>query len=269
MDVLSSSDVSVGAPSGVRTSVRRLGNMRTDRWWLEPLITVGVLGAFVVYATFGAFWPRYYWIDPYISPMYSPCIAKSCAHLTFGRFAIQFWTISPALLILPMPLFFRLTCYYYRKAYYRAFWWSPPACAVADARDRYTGERRPPLILQNLHRYALYLAAPYPVILLWEALHSFRFPNGWGVGLGTLILLFNAFSLGVYTLSCHSCRHLCGGYLDQFSLKPARYKFWKAVTWLNERHMPIAWASMIVVAFADVYVRLVAAGAIPDPRIVF
>ena len=35
---------------------------------------------------------------------------------------------NPALLVLPFPLTFRLTCYYYRKAYYRAFFWSPPAC---------------------------------------------------------------------------------------------------------------------------------------------
>ena len=29
--------------------------LRTDRWWLQPLITVAVLLSFVVYATFRAF----------------------------------------------------------------------------------------------------------------------------------------------------------------------------------------------------------------------
>ena len=67
--------------------------------------------------------------------------------------------VSPALFILPFPLLFRATCYYYRKAYYRAFFWDPPACAVSEVapRKNYTGEREFPFILQNLHRYAFYL----------------------------------------------------------------------------------------------------------------
>src|SRR5438067_1236350 len=77
----------------------------------------------------------------------------------------DWWHCSPALLILPFPLGFRLTCYYYRKAYYRSFWLSPPACAVADAHRRYTGERRFPLIFQNVHRYFFYLALPFAVLL--------------------------------------------------------------------------------------------------------
>ena len=79
-------------------------------------------------------------------------------------------------MVLPFLLGFRLTCYYYRKAYYRSFWLSPPACAVAEPHSRYSGETRFPFNLQNLHRYALYLAIPVLAILWWDALEAFRFP---------------------------------------------------------------------------------------------
>ena len=51
--------------------------------------------------------------------------------------------VSPAIFILPFPLLFRATCYYYRKAYYRAFFWDPAGCAIPEKAKRpgYTGER--------------------------------------------------------------------------------------------------------------------------------
>jgi hypothetical protein len=242
--------------------------LRKDRWWLPPLVTVAVLGVFVIYATWVAFVNRDYWADPYLSPFYSPCLASNCQEPTWSIVG-DWWRLSPALLVLPFPLGFRLTCYYYRKAYYRAFWWAPPACAVPDARSRYTGETRFPLILQNIHRYFFYLALPLPIILTWDALRSFHFPDGWGIGLGTVILLVNAVFLALYTLSCHSCRHLCGGRLNNFSRHPVRFWMWRQVSALNARHMPLAWISLVFVALADLYVRLVATGVISDPRLVF
>jgi hypothetical protein len=125
--------------------------LRRDRWWLQPLVTVAVLAGFVVYGTWVAFANRAYFADPYLSPFYSPCLTSSCEQPTWAIIG-SWWPLSPALLVLPFPLGFRLTCYYYRKAYYRSFWWAPPACAVPDARPRYTGETRFPLILQNIHR---------------------------------------------------------------------------------------------------------------------
>jgi hypothetical protein len=252
---------------GVHVELPRLRGraLRPDRWWVPPLITVAVLGAFVVYGTWVAFVNRDYYADPYVSPFYSPCLASNCDHATWKLFG-NWWGLSPALLILPFPLGFRLTCYYYRKAYYRAFLWSPPACAVPDARARYTGESRFPGILQNVHRYFFYLAIPFPFILLWDGIRAFDFPDGFGMGVGTLILLVNAVLLGTYTLSCHSCRHLCGGNLDSFARSPRRHRFWKLVSSLNARHMQIAWVSLFGVALTDVYVRLVATGVINDPR---
>jgi hypothetical protein len=64
-----------------------------------------------------------------------------------------------------LPAGFRLTCYYYRRAYYRSWWLSPPACAVAGPRRRYTGETRFPLLGQNVHRYFFYVALVFNVIL--------------------------------------------------------------------------------------------------------
>ena len=130
-------------------------------------------------------------MDPYLSPFFSPCLASNCEEATWDLFGTH-WGFSPALLILPFPLGFRLTCYYYRKAYYRSFLWSPPACAVSDFRSSYTGETKFPLILQNAHRYFFFLALPFPIILLYDALRAFRFEGEFGMGLGTLILLANA-----------------------------------------------------------------------------
>jgi hypothetical protein len=246
------------APIGAAT-------LRRDRWWVEPTVTVAVLLGFVIYGTWVAFVNRDYFADPYLSPFYSPCLAANCAEPTWELFG-SWWALSPALLVLPFPLGFRLTCYYYRKAYYRSFWWAPPACAVPDARRRYTGETRFPLILQNIHRYFFYLALPFPVILTWDALRAFSFPDGFGVGVGTLVLLVNVVLLWLYTLSCHSCRHLCGGQLDMLSRSPGRAWLWRKVTVLNARHAVWAWLSLFSVALADVYVRLVATGAITDLR---
>jgi hypothetical protein len=232
---------------------------------VPPLVTATVLIVFVGYSTWAALANADYYADPYLSPLYSPCLASRCEHTT-GQVVGDWWRLSPALLILPIPLGFRLTCYYYRKAYYRAFFWSPPACAVRDARAGYQGEARFPLILQNLHRYFFYLVLPFPFILLYDAVRAFDFPDGFGMGVGTLVLLVNAVLLGAYTLSCHSCRHLCGGGLDLFSKSPTRYRLWRLTSRLNHRHMQIAWVSLVGVAATDLYVRLVASGAIRDLR---
>src|SRR5215471_5881937 len=125
----------------VTVAGRDVRTERQDRWWLAPLATVLVLGAFVAYGLWVTFANENYYTRPYLSPFYSPCLAANCEHHTW-RLVGDWWTLSPALLVLPIPLGFRLTCYYYRKAYYRAFFWSPPACAVKDARARYSGEAR-------------------------------------------------------------------------------------------------------------------------------
>ncbi len=90
----------------------RLGStLRRDAWWIEIIPIIIMMGGFSIYATVRAFENAYYSWGPYLSPFYSPLIDPQ--H--------HWWPFSPALLILVGPLGFRATCYYYRKALYRAF----------------------------------------------------------------------------------------------------------------------------------------------------
>jgi hypothetical protein len=256
-----------GAPGRARIAAKTL---RTDRWWLQPLITVSVLGLFAVYATIRAFENGRYYAEPYLTPLYSPCLTTGCAsHASdFGRPIGDWWALSPALIILVFPLGFRLTCYYYRKAYYRAFWASPPACAVAEPHGKYTGETRFPLIFQNVHRYFWYIALLFCVLLTYDAALGFRDDKAhwFHMGLGTVILLINAALIWAYTLSCHSCRHIVGGRLKHFSQHPIRYWTWTQVSKLNARHMQLAWVSLVWLVVTDFYVFLLAGNAFSDPR---
>jgi hypothetical protein len=256
-----------GAPAPRRAAIAARA-LRTDRWWIQPLVTVVVLVSFVAYSSFRAFQNAHYFAEPYISPFYSPCITTACEGSTFPElFTGPAW-ISPALYILVIPLGLRLTCYYYRKTYYRSFWLSPPACAVGEPHKRYTGETRLPLLGQNIHRYALYAALIFNVILTYDAVLAFRDEEGeWGhMGLGTLVLLANATLLWLYSLSCHSCRHIIGGRLNHFSRHPLRYKAWTRISALNGRHALYAWLSLFSVAIADAYVFLLATDTITDIR---
>jgi hypothetical protein len=234
--------------------------LRRDPWWIEILPVVAILGGFGLYATLRAFEGKYFEWGPYLSPFYSPLIDAN--H--------RWWKFSPALIILGGPLGFRATCYYYRKAYYRAFFLDPPACAVGEPRHSYSGETKFPFLLQNLHRYFLYLAIIFLCFLWKDAISAFFFDGQFGIGVGTIVLLVNVCLLSFYTLSCHSLRHLAGGKLDCFSCATfgrPRHSVWSALSVLNERHMLFAWLSLFSVGLADFYVRLVSSGAIHDVRL--
>jgi hypothetical protein len=175
------------------------------------------------------------------------------------------------MLILPGPLSFRLTCYYYRKAYYRAFAWDPPACAVGErAPRRYNGETKL-LLFQNLHRFALYLAIVVLVVLWKDAILAIvGWKDGVHVGIGTLVMIVNVVLISGYTFGCHSFRHLIGGGVNSFSnaaFGGARHALWKICTVLNQRHMLFAWASLFSVGLTDFYIRLVASGHLTDVRL--
>jgi hypothetical protein len=243
--------------------------LRQDNWWIAPLTTFTVFLAFIIYSTWRAFDGDNYYSAPYLSPFYSPCLTDSCVEGSsdFGQ-PFSWWQLSPALLILIFPLGFRLTCYYYRKAYYRAFWLSPPACAVAEPHSGYTGETRLPLILQNIHRYFWYAAMLVSLVLTFDVVIAFRDEDHeWGhMGLGTLIMLVNIVLIWLYTLSCHSCRHIVGGRLRHFSKHPMRYQLWTWVSKLNRDHAKYAWLSLFSVALTDFYIYLLATGQFSDPR---
>ena len=247
--------------------------LRTDRWWLAPLLTMLGLSAFLVYGVVRAALNKWYWVPEthYLAPFYSPCLAKSCApgssHFLGQPFPQLPPWMSPAMIVLALPGGFRLTCYYYRKAYYRSFWMSPPACAVPDGHAKYTGETRFPLIFQNVHRYFFYAALLVATVLTYDAGIAYHGRHGGiGVGLGTVILTVNVVLIWAYTLGCHSCRNIVGGRLRHFSKHPLRYKAWGFVSKLNAKHQQFAWASLFSVMIADAYVMLVAGHVISDFR---
>jgi hypothetical protein len=250
--------------AGTPTPLQETGlgsTLRRDAWWVELLPVIVLFGGFGLYATLRAFEGAYFEWGPYLSPFYSPLID---AHH-------HWWKFSPALIILGGPLGFRATCYYYRKAYYRAFFLDPPACAVGEPSGRkYRGETAFPFILQNVHRYFLYLAIIFICFLWWDAIKAFSFDGHFGIGVGGLIMVLNVILLTTYVLSCHSLRHLAGGKMDCFSCatfgKP-RAALWRGFSFMNERHMQFAWASLVSVGLTDLYIRLLATGAIVDLRI--
>jgi len=241
---------------------------RRDPWWVEPLLIGLYLGLFGVYSTWAALQGQHYAWGPYLSPFYSPLILLDAARLPGSLQFLASW--SPAIFILWAPLGFRATCYYYRKAYYRSYFLDPPACAVGEPRHGYRGETAFPFVLQNLHRYSLVFALLLLVFLWHDVVKAFRFDGGFGVGVGTLVLLANTALLTLYTFSCHSWRHFVGGSVDCFScagLGRARLRAWQQVSALNRHHMLWAWLSLTSVALADLYVRLVSMGVWRDLRL--
>jgi hypothetical protein len=259
----------VMAPRRAKISEKTL---RTDRWWLAPLLTALGLIAWITYATVRVFQQDNYWVEKfhYLTPFYSPCVSQGCVDNAslFGQPLPDLWFLPYAAFTLPFLLLFRLTCYYYRKAYYRAFWLSPPACAVAEPHTKYTGETRFPLLGQNLHRYFFYAAAIISVINTYDAIIAFGHgeEGGFGIGVGNLVLTINVVALWAYTVSCHSCRSIIGGRLTHFSKHPVRYKLWGWVSKLNGHHMGLAWLTLLTLALTDFYVMAVAADWISDFR---
>jgi hypothetical protein len=262
----------VGAPGRAQIAERTL---RTDRWWVSPLLYVIGFTAWLLYGIIRAASQKDYFVPAYhyLTPFASPCLSSSCVpgSSTFGTPFGSWPPLVPfAVLTLPFLLLFRLTCYYYRKAYYRAFWLSPPACAVAEPHTTYTGERRFPLILQNSHRYFFYIAVLISLVNTWDAVDAFHGKDGGvGMGLGTLIMVANVVALWLYTLSCHSCRNLTAGRLNHFSKHPVRYKLWGFVSRLNAKHQAWAWVSLVWIGLADGYIRLVSNGTFTDFHHIF
>lgn len=258
---------------------------RQDRWWVDPLIFFCLFSAFGMWATFRAFQNDFYdtavlgMSAHYLSPLYSPTIDL---YQMSGFLLPNGWQISPALLILPFPLSFRLSCYYYRRSIYRAYLLDPAGCAVPEPQPlwkmrfrRYMGERAFPFIAQNFHRFTFYAAAIFIVILWYDAILAFFFKGNqggtqFGIGLGSLVMLVNVILLSLYTFSCHSWRHLIGGHVDCYSctaLNRTKFGLWQKISFLNEKHGRWAMWSLVSVGLTDVYVYLVASRAITDFRL--
>jgi hypothetical protein len=247
---------------------------RRDAWWVQPLLMGSAFVVFIVYATFRGFWNADYQyghgtdVVPehafFLSPFYSPLLALPSWVPAF---------LGPAIFVMWMPAGFRLTCYYARKAYYRALFGDPPACAVAEfCKNNYKGERGL-WSFQNLHRYFLYLALLLVCMHIYHVFEACRWPAGegrmtFGMSVGTLVLLVDLVFLALYVFSCHSLRHLVGGGLDCFSgpSGETRYTLWSQVTDLNQYHGTFFWISLFTVGFADFYIWMVSSGRWVDFR---
>jgi hypothetical protein len=265
----------IGQPAALRSLLKPRGTalqgfartLRRDDWWAGPLSVGFWLAVLVLYAMFSAFlWkPLFgapYEVQGYASPFFPPFVPGA---------AFPAW-LSPAIVTLWAPIGFRVTCYYFRRAYYRAYLADPPACAVGEPtiHRRFRMENALPFILQNLHRLFLYLAVILLVIHWWDVVLSVEYQGRLRLGLGTLILAVDSLLLTGYVTSCHALRHLVGGKLDCFScstINRTRYGAWRILSGLNTRHMAWAWASLFSVVIADLYIRLLAIGVITDPTI--
>ena len=242
---------------------------RLDRWWAPPWTIAAGLAFFVVYSLFSAFiWTQFlgvpYDYDGYVSPLFA--IHSQPAFLPA-------W-LSPAILLIWIPLGFRVTCYYGRRAGYRAYLADPPACAVGEptVHRRFALESRLPFSLMNAHRYFLYLAL-IPATIGWiDAVSSFAQEGSLRIGLGGILLLAESVFLSLYILSCHSVRHFAGGRIDCYSCSAnhrARHGIWQRLSDLNRNHGLWFWASLVFIIVCDLYVRALALGLVVDPAVRF
>ena len=244
-------------------------HLRTDRWWLQPLLTVVALRA--VHRLLDV--PR---VPERVLLLRALHLALLLAvHHDGVRGRHLPGAVHRAGVDLPGPLHPGdpagppATCYYYRKAYYRSFWLSPPACAVAEPHRRYTGETRA----------AAARPEPAPVRALRRAglqrdPHLRRDPRRSATRPASGATWASARS------SCWPTRRCSGS--TRCPATPAgtssaagsttspgtrcATRLWTQVSQLNGRHAQFAWLSLFSVAIADFYVFLLATGTISDLR---
>ena len=259
---------------------------RVDDWWKGPTAMAAYLGIMIVYATWRGFMEADFWIfeefgrsagnqtmaiesegSHVLSPLFSPLVIPGQGKFG-GPIPEALWWMSPAMFILIFPAGFRGTCYYYRKAYYRAFFQQPTGCAVSKPWNEYSGETGL-LLVQNLHRYFLYAALAYLPILSYDVWLSVNFhdpvshAHSYGVSVGSLVLAVNVIALAGYTFGCHAFRHLVGGGSNLWtsgSRPILRYRMWRMSTWFNEHHKDWALYSLFIVMFSDFYIYVCTMG---------
>ncbi len=246
---------------------------RIDSWWKQPLWMATALTVAVIYTGL-----RVVFFDGEIhydnhrvtSPIFSPDI------IHMFDISAPSWANS-AMLILWIPFGFRGTCYYMRRVYHRVFFQNPTGCVVSKPeisyRFGYKGETGL-FVLNNIHRYMLYLAMAVLLIKIYDVWHTMQFhqesTDSLGVSVGTLILATESFLLTMYVVSCHAFRHMIGGGLDRWTGKFGSFVgklYWK-VSSTNVHHAFWFWTSLAMVFIGDLFVWSVAEGILSDPILV-
>jgi len=123
--------------------------------------------------------------------------------------------VTAAVLVLWAPGGFRVTCYYYRGAYYKAFWADPPSCTVGEPRKKIS--RGTLLSADPAKRPSLFSVSRVGVLIFSGArcVEGVWFDGRFGIGIVTLVLLTNVIFLSCYAFGCHSLRHLAGGFRNR------------------------------------------------------
>ena len=243
---------------------------RVDKWWNKPFwMGFGLSLALVYTALRVLVWNGEIHYDNHrvTSPIFSPDVI----HI----FDLQtpHW-MNSALLILWIPFGFRGTCYYMRKVSHRVFFQNPTACVVAKPKISYKidykGEKGL-FILNNIHRYMLYLAIIILSMKVYDVYHTmwFQGDNGvesFGISIGTLVLAIESILLFMYVASCHAFRHLFGGGMNQWrsGISGIFGKLHIKISNLNIEHAFWFWTSLVMVFLGDLFVWAVAEGIIND-----
>ena len=207
---------------------------RKDTWWLAAAALVDLLRDRLRVPGLDDLLADHYWVAALPHPAGLAAVLRrgparhprATASPPGGRRACR---SSPALFIALFPAGFRLSCYYYRGAYYKALWARPARLRRRRAPPRVPGRAKPPLIVMNIHRYFLYFGIALVFFLTYDVILATRFPVAAGRQRDHLrhrprapcIMAANVVFVALYTFCCHSFRHLVGGVLDIFSRAPA------------------------------------------------
>ena len=107
------------------------------------------------------------------------------------------------------------------------------------------------------------------LVLSFDVVLAFRNADKeWGhMGLGTLLMLINVVYIWLYTLSCHSCRHVRRRPAAPLQQAPGPLPAVDLASRSStSSHARYAWVSLFSVALVDLYIYLLATGRIEDVR---
>lgn len=244
-------------------------------WWATPAAQLTGLVILLGWAAWSAFQGEHVlYLEGgrrYLSPFHSPWM------LPAG------W---PTLLVLAFPLGFRFVCWLEERARWHAVR-AVPAGARADTPEAHGA--RPGL--RRLHHVLLALSIVYLASLWNDAGHALLFEDRDGdrvpgIALGSVVILLGVLTVTLYTAACvladarfrsgasgaaetqGPLAEAAGSVEDEAvpaGLEEETAPAWDFRAWLADHRAHLAWASVIALCLADLYVRMVSMGVFADP----